>query len=79
MNQVIVELDHRTMQRLNAIAPAKARRRSEFIREAIRRALDAVAEAEMEAAYRLQPQADEDLDLSETWEPAPKRKKARAR
>ena len=40
MQQVLVELDDRTMARLNRVAPPRARKRSEFIREAIRRALN---------------------------------------
>ena len=40
MQQVLVELDDRTMARLNRVAPPSARKRSEFIREAIRRALN---------------------------------------
>jgi predicted transcriptional regulator len=72
MKQVIVELDDRTMARLNRVAPPKARKRSEFIREAIRRALNERLEQDMERAYREQPQdgAETDLDPA-TWEAAP--------
>lgn len=79
MQQVIVELDDRTMERLNRVAPPSARKRSEFIREAIRRALNERLEQDMERAYRTQPQDGADLDLDpSTWEaPAPKRKARR--
>lgn len=68
MNQVIVELDARTLKRLNQVAPPKARKRSIFIRDAIRKALDALAEEQMERAYREAPQdsAESDLDPT-TW------------
>lgn len=70
MHQVIVELDDRTLKRLNQVAPPKARKRSEFIREAIRRALDAQVEANMERAYRELPQEAVESDLDpKTWEP----------
>ncbi len=76
VHQVIVELDAATLKRLNAVAPPKARRRSEFIRSAIRRALDALLETDMEHAYRLHPQDDVEADLDPTtWEAAPTRKK----
>jgi len=72
MNQVIIELDDRTLARLNRVAPPRARKRSEFIREAIRRALNERLEADMERAYSQQPQEDEpSLDLDPTtWEAA---------
>ena len=73
MNQVIIELDDRTMARLNRVAPPRARKRSEFIREAIRRALNERLEADMERAYAAQPQESEptlDLDPA-TWEAPP--------
>jgi hypothetical protein len=71
MPQVIVELDDRTMRRLEEAAPASARLRSQFIRDAIRRALDARVEADMERAYREKPQDSVEVDLdAATWEPA---------
>ena len=70
MNQVIIELDDRTLSRLNQVAPPKARKRSEFIREAIRRALDERMEEQMERAYRQTPQDSTEVDLDPaTWEP----------
>ena len=70
MNQVIIELDDRTLARLNQVAPPRARKRSEFIREAIRRALDQRMEDQMERAYRETPQDLAEVDLDPvTWEP----------
>ena len=78
MQQVIVELDDRTIARLNRVAPPSARKRSEFIREAIRRALNERLEQDMERAYRKQPQESADVDVDPaTWEAAPRKKKAR--
>jgi len=79
MQQVIVELDEKTLTELDRVAPAKARKRSEFIREAIRKALNERLEAEMERAYRRIPHqsVDHDIDPS-TWATA-RAKKRRAR
>ena len=80
MNQVIVELDDRTLKRLNQVAPPKARRRSDFVRAAILMALDDLAEQQMERAYRAKPQEFVEVDLDPaTWEPvrvrAPRKKR----
>jgi len=82
MQQVIVELDDATLRRLDKVAPAKARKRSEFIREAIRRALNEALELEMERAYRVHPPSAEEPPFDpDAWEPrrsvAPRRKKRR--
>ena len=78
MQQVIVELDDRTIARLNRVAPPSARKRSEFIREAIRRALNERLEQDMERAYRKQPQEGADIDIDpSTWEAEPRKKKAK--
>jgi Arc/MetJ-type ribon-helix-helix transcriptional regulator len=79
MQQVIVELDEATVRRLNKVAPPRQRKRSEFIREAIRRALNERLEREMERAYRAQPQDPAEVDLDpDTWErPAPARRRKR--
>lgn len=78
LQQVIVELDDRTIARLNRVAPPSARKRSEFIREAIRRALNERLEQDMERAYRQQPQQGTDLDVDPaTWEAPPRKRKAK--
>jgi predicted transcriptional regulator len=78
MQQVIVELDDRTIARLNRVAPPSARKRSEFIREAIRRALNERLEQDMEQAYLRQPQDGADIDVDpSTWEAPPKKRKAK--
>lgn len=68
--QIIVELDEGTAQELERIAPSRARKRSEFVRRALRQALDAEVERRMADAYRRQPDnvQPESID-PETWEP----------
>lgn len=58
VKQILVELDAETAARLERAAPARSRRRSEFIREAIRRALWELEERETRAAYLRQPDGD---------------------
>lgn len=77
MQQVRVGLDDRTIARLNQVAPL-SRKRSEFIREAIRRALNERLEQDMERAYRHQPQQHVEIGVDpSTWEAAPRKKKPR--
>ena len=68
--QIIVELDEGTAQELERIAPSRARRRSEFVRRALRQALDAEIERRMADAYRRQPDdaGPERVDPA-AWEP----------
>lgn len=55
MKQILVQLDERTASLLEAAVPAKSRKRSEFIRQAIARALLDVAEVRTRAAYLRTP------------------------
>ena len=77
MKQLIVEIDDATAARLERIAPARARQRSEFIREALRTALDRAMEAHTASAYRRQPDAAEEYFDPAEWEPQRRRAKAR--
>ena len=67
--QILIDVDTETAARLEQVAPARSRKRSAFIREAIVRALDALAEQEMATAYRAQPDTAEApyLDVA-AWE-----------
>lgn len=58
MKQFIVELDDRSARDLERVAPAKNRKRSEFVRLAIRRAIDLALDRETEAAYAREPLSD---------------------
>jgi len=51
MKQVLVQLDDRTAKLLEAAVPARTRKRSEFIRQAIAKALLELAEHRTRAAY----------------------------
>jgi len=55
MKQILVQLDERTASLLEAAVPARTRKRSEFIRQAIGRALLEVEEVRTRAAYRRSP------------------------
>jgi metal-responsive CopG/Arc/MetJ family transcriptional regulator len=68
--QITVDLDEATARELERIAPSRARKRSEFVRRALRHALDAEAERRMAHAYRQRPDdvKPELIDL-ESWEP----------
>ncbi len=51
MKQFLIELDDRDARDLERVAPAKSRRRSEFVRLAIRRAIDLALDRETALAY----------------------------
>ncbi len=55
MTQFLIELGERDARDLERVAPAKSRKRSEFVRMAIRRAIDLALDRETEAAYARQP------------------------
>ena len=71
MKQILVEVEPEVAERLEQIAPGRSRRRSEFIRMAIRKALWELEEAATAQAYRRVPDAADDAYLdAEAWEPA---------
>lgn len=55
MKQLLVQLDDRTAELLEAAVPARTRKRSEFIRQAIGKALLELAEHRTRAAYAQVP------------------------
>ena len=55
MKQILIEIDDCCARDLARVAPAKKRVRAEFIRTAIRRAIDLALDRSTEAAYRAQP------------------------
>jgi hypothetical protein len=89
MKHILVELDDRCARDLERVAPAKKRMRAEFIRLAIRRAVDLALERTTARAYLAKPLplsiVPEDLvgwdDRNALARPAraPKRPNARAR
>ena len=69
MKQVLIEIDEDMATQLERVAPARSRRRSEFIRAAIRRALWDLEERATAQAYARQPDSAEDVYLDATaWE-----------
>lgn len=58
MKRILIEIDDRCARDLARVAPAKQRVRAEFIRLAIRRAIDLALDRATEAAYRAKPQAE---------------------
>ena len=65
---------------LETIAPARQRKRSEFVRQALRAALDRAAEARMREAYRKQPDdAEPDYFDPSEWGTSDVKHKARRR
>jgi len=80
MKQILVEIEEDVAARLEAVAPARSRRRSEFIRNAIRRALWQLEEEGTAEAYRRQPDSVADAYLdARAWEARPPARRVRAR
>ena len=66
--QLIIELDERLARELERAAPARSRQRSSFVRAALRRALDELAEHRMMEAYKAQPDVEPAHFDPRTWE-----------
>lgn len=62
MKSLLVQLDEQTLGALNRIAAPGKRQRSEFIRQAIRRAVRRAEFAAMREAYRKQPDSPDEAD-----------------
>ena len=58
MKQILIELDDQCARDLERVAPAKKRMRAEFVRLAIRRAIDLALDRPTEEAYRTRPLPD---------------------
>ncbi len=75
MKQLLVEVDDDVAASLERVAPARSRRRSEFIRMAIRKALWEEEERATAAAYSRQPDSSSDAYLDpRAWEPRRKKR-----
>jgi len=77
--QVIVELDDATAAELESVASSRDRRRSDFVRQALRKALDAVHEQRMAAAYERQPDSEASFFDPAAWEPGRARRREKKR
>jgi predicted transcriptional regulator len=74
MDKIILELDPETAARLERVAPARSRKRSEFLRMAIRQALWDLEERETAQAYAREPDSAGDVYIdSRVWEEPPSR------
>jgi metal-responsive CopG/Arc/MetJ family transcriptional regulator len=60
MKQLLIELDDDVAAQLERAAPGRSRQRSEFVRNAIRRALWEIEERHTAEAYRRVPDSAED-------------------
>jgi Arc/MetJ-type ribon-helix-helix transcriptional regulator len=78
-SQIIVELDSAMARELDAIAPSRARKRSEFVRRALRAALDRAAEDRMREAYRRLPDDEPTYFDPAAWDAPLKGSARRAR
>jgi predicted transcriptional regulator len=73
MKTVIVELEDDVAAKLERVARGRSRRRSEFIRNAVRKALWELEEQATAEAYQLQPDSAGDAYLNAAvWEPQTK-------
>lgn len=62
MPSVSIQLDDATCKALDRIAPARERKRAEFIRQAVRAAIRNHEYARMREAYRRQPDSATEAD-----------------
>jgi predicted transcriptional regulator len=78
MKTILIEIEDEVAEKLERVAPGRSRRRSEFIRSAIRRALWGLEEQATAEAYRRHPDsaADAYVDAS-VWESNTARRKRR--
>ena len=67
--QILIDLDTRTAARLEKVAPARSRRRSEFVRAAIRKALWEIEERATGRAYADQPDVEPPAFDPAAWAP----------
>ena len=80
MKQLLIEIDKDMATQLERVAPARSRRRSEFIRSAIRRALWELEERATAQAYARQPDSVKEVYLdAAVWEAGPRPRSRRRR
>ena len=62
MKSILIQVDDATYRLLERVAPAARRRRSEFIRGALRKAVMEAEEARTRVAYRARPDSGAEAD-----------------
>lgn len=68
MPSILIQLDEATYKALNKVAPAAQRKRTEFVRQAVREAIRRAEFARMREAYLKQPDSAADADDWSTHE-----------
>jgi predicted transcriptional regulator len=66
MKSLLIRIDAATLRALNRIAPTARRKRAEFVRAAIRKAILEAEETRTRLAYRKQP----DTETADDWRDA---------
>lgn len=80
MKQLLIEIEDDLAAKLEEVAPGRSRRRSDFVRSAIRKALWDLEEALTAEAYRRTPDSAEAAYFDpRVWEPAGRRRSRRAK
>ena len=72
MNSLLIQLDEPTLQALNRVAPTAKRKRAEFIRAAICKAIMEAEEERTRLAYLKHPDSEDEADdwsNAEEWKP----------
>jgi predicted transcriptional regulator len=78
MKQLLIELEDDLAAKLEQVAPGRSRRRSDFVRGAIRKALWELEEALTAEAYRQLPDSAEDAYFDpRVWERVERRQSRR--
>lgn len=62
MKSILIQLDEPTYRALDRVSPAAKRKRAEFIREAIRKAVLEAEYARTRKAYEAQPDSESEAD-----------------
>ena len=62
MKSILIQVDDSTYRLLERVAPAAKRRRAQFIRKALLKALMEAEEARTRAAYRSSPDSEAEAD-----------------
>jgi predicted transcriptional regulator len=62
MPSILIELDDATYKALDRVAPAAKRKRTQFVRDAVKTAIRKQENARMREAYRKQPDSAAEAD-----------------
>jgi predicted transcriptional regulator len=62
MKSILIQLDDQTYRLLERVAPAAKRRRAQFVRKALLKAVMEAEETRTRAAYRAKPDSEREAD-----------------